>query len=92
VRCDVKETDDPPPPRPKSCEFDYGNSFGLTRTGKGHRNCISDSVNDPHAKVIRYGHSIKRYGIRCRSRKSGLRCTNPRHHGFFLSRAKQTLY
>jgi hypothetical protein len=92
VRCDIRETDNAPKPRPKSCEFDYGNSYGVTRKGRGHRNCVSDSVADPDARVVRYGHSIKRYGIRCRSRESGLRCINARGHGFILSRSKQTVF
>jgi hypothetical protein len=92
LRCDMREVDNTPPPRPASCEFDYGTSFGLRPKGRGFRRCVSDSVRDPDARVVRYGHSIKRGGMRCTSRRTGLRCVNPAGHGFRLSRASQKLF
>jgi hypothetical protein len=92
VRCDITKTDNAPRPRPASCEFDYGMSYGMRARSRAHRLCVSDSVAGPHARVLRYGHSISRHGIRCSSRKAHLRCVNRRHHGFTLSRAAQTLF
>lgn len=91
VRCDILDPDHQPK-RPASCELDYGHAFELTRTGRGHRICAGDTVLDPKAPVLRYGKS-KRFGsFTCRSRRSGLRCTNRRGHGFELSRARQRLF
>jgi hypothetical protein len=91
VRCDILDPEHKPK-RPASCELDYGHAFELTRTGRGHRICAGDTVLDPKAPVLRYGKS-KRFGsFTCRSRRSGLRCTNRRGHGFELSRARQRLF
>ena len=92
LRCDLREITNRPPPRPASCEFDYGQAFGLTPRGRAHRLCVSDSVMDPSARTVRYGHGIRRFGIRCTSRRSGLRCVNRRAHGFALSRDAQRLF
>ena len=92
VRCDIGQTGNAVKPRPSWCDFDFGKSYGVTRRGHGRRLCVSDSVNDPHARTLRYGKGIRKYGITCRSRTTGLRCTNRRHHGFFLSRAAQHVF
>src|SRR4051812_24585507 len=92
VRCDVRETDDRVAPRPASCDLDYGHAFGLTPTGRGRRLCVGDTVLDPGARVLGYGHAMKRYGIRCTSRETGLRCVNRRGHGFSLSRGSQKVF
>lgn len=92
LRCDISMTDNAPKPKPASCEFEYGYSYGLTPRGKARRLCVSDAVVDPNSKVLRYGSSIRRYGMRCTSRRSGLRCVNRRGHGFRISRASQRLF
>lgn len=92
VRCDIRETDNAEPKRPKSCEFDYGHAYAVTRTGTGKRLCAGDTVADPKARTIGYGHSITRFGIKCTSRESGLRCVNRRGHGFSLARGSQSLF
>ena len=92
VRCDLLRNDAAKPPRPASCEFEWGNSFGLDRTGRAKRLCNSDTVFDPDARVLAYGSSISRKGIKCTSRSSGLRCKNRSGHGFKLSREAQKLF
>jgi hypothetical protein len=92
LRCDIGTTDNAPKPTPSSCEFDYGYSYGLTPKGRGRRLCVSDSVADPDARVVGDGHSIKRFGMRCVSKRPGLRCTNGSGHGFAISRAKQRVF
>ncbi len=92
VRCDLLRNDAAKPPRPASCDFEWGNSFGLDRTGRARRLCNSDTVFDPGARVLAYGSSIKRRGIKCTSRESGLRCKNRSGHGFKLSRQSQKLF
>jgi hypothetical protein len=92
MRCDISTMTSTPPPKPDWCEFDWGMSFGMTPTSRGHRLCVSDTPMDPKFPTLAHGKTWKHGGISCRSRTSGLRCTNKRDHGFFLSRAKQTLF
>ena len=87
TRCDITERDWSPPPKPKSCEFDWGNSLTLGLRGRGRFRCVSDAVDS--GRTLDYGKSIKRGRFRCRSRMSGIRCVNVRNgHGFALSRQR----
>ena len=87
TRCDITNRDWSPPPKPKSCEFDWGNSLGLGFRGSGKFLCVSDAVNS--GRKLDYGQSIQRGRFRCRSRMSGMRCVNLRNdHGFALSKQR----
>jgi uncharacterized protein DUF6636 len=87
TRCDITERDWSPPPKPRSCEFDWGNSLALGFHRRGHFICVSDAVS--RGRTLDYGESIKRGRFRCRSRTSGMRCVNVRNgHGFALSRQR----
>ncbi|HYX86221.1 MAG TPA: DUF6636 domain-containing protein [Gaiellales bacterium] len=78
--------------RGERTKFDYGNSFGMTPRGRAHALCVSDSVIDPHAVVLRYG-TTRRFGpFVCRSRTIGLRCTNRVRHGFFRNQTNYRLF
>jgi hypothetical protein len=77
----------------RECEHgDFGQGFGMTRTGRGRALCISDSVYDRNAKVLRYGTTRSFGPFKCTSRRSGLTCRNPRGHGWILSRQTQKLF
>ncbi len=79
VRCDVLSLNDV--------------GFFLKRHGKGRRHHISDTVADPSAKVLGYGHKIRLGRYTCKSRRSGLTCKNRRNgHGFKLSKERQRLF
>jgi len=85
IRCDIQQKTWQSPPKPNSCEFDWGQSIGLGRQGKAHFNCVSDAT-DPGSELA-YGDSIARHRFRCKSLTSGVRCVNKRNgHGFKLSR------
>ena len=86
LRCDIRSCLKPLPPKPASCEFDWGAGFVMGRRGRAHVSCVSDSVHSPSARVLRYGTIWRRDGFVCVSRTSGLRCRNAAGHGFFLSR------
>lgn len=93
LRCDVYRATNSPPKRPKSCQFDYGFSFGIKPRGRAYRNCVSDAIADPSkTRALAYGSSISHFGITCRSRASGLTCTNRSGHGFMLRRDRQRLF
>src|SRR5215213_3931675 len=56
LRCDITELGNPRPPRPKSCEFDYGNMFGIRGKGRrGFRMCVSDAIAGPDYPTLKYG-------------------------------------
>jgi hypothetical protein len=87
TRCDITKRDWSPPPKPRSCEFDWGNSLGLGFRGHGRFLCVSDAVDN--GRTLDYGKSIKRGRFRCRSRMTGMRCLNVRNgHGFAVSKQR----
>ncbi len=89
LRCDVYNATNTPP-KGDCVEGDYGFSFGLRPSGKARRLCVSDAVNA--GRVVPYGSSIERYGMRCKSRTTGLTCRNRSGHGFKLAREAQKLF
>jgi hypothetical protein len=92
LRCDVNQFTNPRPARPKSCDLDYGNAFGLHATGRASRLCVGDTAVDPRSPTLRYGSTWSRGGFTCKASAAGLRCTNRSGHGFFLSRTSQRLF
>ena len=87
TRCDITNRNWSPPPKPRSCEFDWGNSLRVGLRGRGRFACVSDAVDS--GRTLDYGKSIKRGRFRCRSRMSGMRCVNVRNgHGFALSKQR----
>jgi hypothetical protein len=88
LRCDILSGVKPLPPKPASCDFDWGAGYEVKRTGRARILCVSDSVVTNSAKVLRYGQTWSRGGFTCISRVTGLRCRNSAGHGFFLSRQR----
>jgi hypothetical protein len=87
TRCDITRRDWRPPPKPRSCEFDWGNTLEVGLRGRGRFGCVSDAVEA--GRELPYGEAISRGRFRCRSKRSGMRCTNTRNgHGFALSRER----
>jgi hypothetical protein len=86
LRCEIRSGVRPLPPKPKSCDFDWGAGYAMGRLGRPHVLCISDTIGSPSAPMLRYGQRWRRGGFTCLSRAAGLRCTNRARHGFFLSR------
>ena len=87
ARCDITRRDWSPPPKPPSCEFDWGNTLEVLLHGRGRFGCVSDAVDA--GRKLPYGESIRRGRFRCTSRRSGMRCMNLRNeHGFALSRER----
>lgn len=92
LRCDIDSGLKPEPAKPKSCEGDFGFAVGVKTTGKAYFLCVSDTVRNPTARILRYGTTWRRSGVTCSSSKTGLRCTNQGGHGFFLSRGHSNLF
>jgi hypothetical protein len=90
LRCDLRSTSVPSPPRPRGCEFDYGPAFAMTPRGRARRICHSDTALGGRS-VLAYGRARRIGPFRCVSRTSGLTCRNRAGHGWFLSRGRIAL-
>lgn len=88
VRCDIRERGWSPPPKPASCELDWGQGLVVERRGRGSFVCAGDTVLGAQ-RPLGYGDAIRRGRFRCKSLQSGMRCSNLRNgHGFKLSRQR----
>lgn len=91
IRCDIVERSFTPPPRPRSCQFDWGGSVELTPHG-ARMICVSDTAANPDYPRLAYGTAWQGGGLTCVSAQAGLRCTNAAGRGFELSRARLSLF
>ncbi|GGJ25341.1 DUF6636 domain-containing protein [Deinococcus roseus] len=92
LRCDLGTITARVPPRPKDCELDWGNAFGMSLKGKAQRICHGDTVMNPNYPVLQYGKTWKKAGFVCTSLSSGLSCTNKDKHGWVLSKGRQVIF
>jgi hypothetical protein len=82
-------------PRTVRCEWADSNDVALTLTEKhrARRIRISDTVRDPKAPVLAYGHSTSFGKLKCTSRRTGITCRSSRSgHGFMVSVEKQRVF
>ena len=87
LRCDIGGGLHPLPPRPKSCDLDWGYGYEMIGgSGRPKTFCAGDTARDTRAPILRYGRTWKKGPFTCASQRVGLRCTNLVRHGFFLSR------
>lgn len=89
LRCDLLSGLRPEPRR--TCQLDW-TGVSVSRLGRAEAVCAGDTTADPRLRVLAYGKTWTRDGIRCTSRRTGLTCTNRRRHGFFLSRERWRLF
>lgn len=87
VRCDIRVRNWSPPPRPRGCTLDWGQGLTLDARGRARFVCAGDTALN-NGRRLAYGTSIRIGTIVCRSRVTGLTCTNRRGHGFTLSRQR----
>jgi uncharacterized protein DUF6636 len=94
VRCDIRERDWTPPPKPQYC-IKAGVDWGQGVAVASHRAsvvCAGDTTLGGPG-LLGYGHSARRGPIYCTSGTAGITCRNAdTGHGFFLSRARYTLF
>jgi Family of unknown function (DUF6636) len=94
VRCDIRERDWSPPPKPRYC-IKAGVDWGQGVAVGAHRAsivCAGDTTLGGTG-LLGYGHSARRGPIYCLSRTAGITCRNAdTRHGFFLSRARYRLF
>ena len=92
ARCDIKEHDWTPPPKPANCDVDWGGGLSVSEQ-RASVVCAGDTAFDLNAPVLAYGSRARRGAIVCISREAGVTCRAPRTgHGFFLSRQAYRLY
>ncbi len=93
VVCDISKISSRPLlPKPADCEFDWGQRFILEPRGGAYMGCYSDWVGSDTSPVLGYGRSLQIGSIVCESSQQGLECRNGAGRGFFLSRAKQSIF
>jgi hypothetical protein len=92
VRCDIRDHSWQSPPKPKSCDVDYGGGVAVGRSGKASIVCAGDTTLEA-GPVLAYGESIAKGRFRCTSMETGMRCVNKRNgHGFLLSKQSVRLF
>ncbi len=92
VRCDIRDHSWKAPPKPASCDVDYGGGLSLIERGKGHDTCAGDTLLGS-GEVLAYGRSEKVGRFRCTSKMTGVKCVNRRNgHGFKLATASVRLF
>ncbi|MCO5062834.1 MAG: hypothetical protein M9924_00305 [Rhizobiaceae bacterium] len=91
ARCDLGQFT-PSYTRPSDCDLDWGYAFEVGATGPGAPLCAGDTVKDPKAAILNYGHSVRRGGLTCTSERSGMTCVNSQGHGFKVARARQKAF
>ena len=82
-------------PRTVRCEWRDSNDRALTLRQRGRARTIkiSDTVMDPKAKILAYGHSTSFGKLRCTSRRTGITCRSLRSgHGFVVSTQRQRVF
>jgi hypothetical protein len=93
ARCDIRNHDWQAPPKPASCELDWGDGLAVGRHGRADYVCAGDTTLDPSNPVLGYGERIKRGRFRCKSKQSGIKCVNRRNeHGFKISRQRAKVF
>lgn len=87
ARCDIKNRDWSPPPRPAKCpdEVDFGQGLSVSRQGEASFVCAGDTAMEPGAAKLSYGTASQVGGSECISRSDGVTCVNQAGHGFFIS-------
>jgi len=93
IRCDIMEITNRPPPRPRDCDLDWGESFAIgSKATSGVRICAGDTVKDDQVPMLPYGKTWQHRGFTCKSEQSGVTCINGKGHGFELSRNAQRVF
>jgi hypothetical protein len=87
TRCDIREHTWATPPKPATCDLDWGQGIQISGLDKPSFVCAGDTALDPASTVLSYGGRTRQGSVVCESAQAGVTCTNEASgHGFFLSR------
>jgi hypothetical protein len=93
VRCDIQQRDWEPPPKPASCDVDYGQGITVGASGPARFVCAGDTALNPTGPVVPYGTDTQVGSFLCASREDGVTCKNTStDRGFFLARDRYELF
>ena len=93
ITCTIINRSGPPAlPRPDDCHADWGHTFSMREKGPAQLECTKTDTGRGGFDTADYGVTGAFGGFVCQSSRKGLKCSNRDGHGFFLSRAKQTLF
>ena len=93
ARCDIRNRDWEPPPKPPDCQLDYGQGIAIGSSFRAEFVCAGDTALDPSFRPLAYGDDSQVGHFRCSSREDGVTCTNTNtNHGFFLARDRYRLF
>lgn len=95
IACTIFEKGGPEArPRPSGCSGPWGHHFSMVERGPVTMKCGGPGRknNAKYVDIAEYGVTGRFGGITCLSQKNGFECRNSDGHGFFLSRARQTVY
>jgi hypothetical protein len=91
VRCDIRDRSWQPPPKPASCDVDFGQGITIVGTSPASFTCAGDTVLVGDS-VLDYGSLVRRGDFECRSETSAMSCRNVKSgHSFSLAKEKFTL-
>lgn len=91
VRCDVRQHDWSPPPKPADCDLDYGDSVALDRSGPRF-GCHGDTLFGAQTTVP-YGTQLRQGSISCDVTEEGVTCRDAQtRQGFSVSRASYRFF
>ncbi len=94
ARCDIRERDWSPPPRPADCPSftGYGQGIGLDTGSFARFVCAGDTAMGS-GSPLGYGESITKGVITCSSAQSGITCRDSQSgHGFSIARQGYQLF
>jgi hypothetical protein len=92
VRCDIGVRSWTAPPKPASCDLDWGQGVYVGRRGRAGYVCAGDTTLHQGPRLA-YGKSITLGHLHSTSLTSGVTCTNRTDgHGFSISRQRVRLH
>ena len=92
TRCDIAQHNWASPPRPASCDLDYGNGLFLDDKNAAGISCAGDTVLG-QTRILGYGEALRLGSQVCTSSPAGMRCTNLANgHGFVLAKEGYQLF
>ncbi|WP_422074657.1 DUF6636 domain-containing protein [Tranquillimonas rosea] len=93
LECTIIERHGPPAAaRPAGCTSDWGHTFLMYDRGPVRMSCVPLNAGRGGFDRADYGVTGEFGGFTCHSSREGLECRNLDGHGFFLSRARQTVF